>query len=274
MHSHALDLQRFFDWPETPPARDVTAAINAGPIDPGDALSRDALDRLRDPAPLPQETGWCRLADGVGYTAVRTALPGNTPEMWDWWFDWHPRSAERYRVWYPPAHFGTAFDPPLERGEKPFWGATHYPDEDIGTGREQLRIEFLPPSQYGFSDDALDDPRVGTIVGGYVGSVTKRARFAVMTHVFLRDGDGLALRSRFWLGAALRPDLPGPVAGAAARAINRRMIRKRLIPDEAPKQLALHCAAEYTRLGAMLPELYAQFGRSAEPAAQPMKSST
>lgn len=256
-------LKKYFDWPATPPSSDVLEAIESGPIDAADALGLDELDRLLDPAPLKVETGWCRLPDGVGYVAVRTPMPGNAAEMWDWWFDWHPRDAERYRVWYPEAHFDTGFVPSSRRHAKPFWGSTVYPDEDVGTGRERLRIEFMRPSEFGFSTDAIDDPRVGTIVCGHVGSTTRHARFAAMAHVFLRDADGLVLRSRFWLGAVLRPDLPGVLGDAVARVVNRPFVRKRVIPRDAPRRLALHCATEYTRLAAMLPQMYSEFGAAA-----------
>ncbi len=53
-----------------------------------------------------------------------------------------------------------------------------------------------------------------------------------MAHVFLRDGDGVVLRSRFWLGAVLRPDLPGALGALGARAINRPFVRRRELYPE------------------------------------------
>jgi hypothetical protein len=38
-----------------------------------------------------------------------------------------------------------------------------------------------------------------------------------MAHVFLREGDALVLRSRFWLGAAICPYLPADLAPGLAR---------------------------------------------------------
>jgi hypothetical protein len=77
--------------------------------------------------------------------------------------------------------------------------------------------------------------------------------------VFLRSNGGVVLRSRFWLGAALRPYAPAPVAELGARLLNRPAVRRRLIPAAAPRALARHCAEEYTNLAALLPELYEQF---------------
>jgi hypothetical protein len=218
------------------------------------------LDRLLDPSPLPQEDCWVRLPDGVRTVAVRTEMPGVSAEMVDWWFDWHPRSPERYRLWHPAAHFDNALEEPARRGAKAHWGAVHHPIEDIGTGIVHARIEFLPPSEFGFSSDALDDPRVGTIVCGLVGDDRKRLRHTAMAHVFLEDGDGLILRSRFWLGARIRPYLPGPLAGAGEAALNRRAVRDLALPKHVAPALAQHCAEEYANLARILPGLYARSG--------------
>jgi len=251
-------LQEMLEEPTPAPDADVLAALRE-PIDPALALDPAEMDRLLDPAPLPAENGWCWTPERVAYVAVRTPMPGHTAEMWDWWFDWHPRESLRYRVWFPDAHFGTSMREPSRPAAKPFWGATHYPDEDVGVGREVVRIEFLPPSRYGFSGDALDDPRVGTIVGGYVGSPSRHMRAGVMTHVLLRTGDGLLLRSRFWLGHGLRPDLPGVLGGLGSRLLDRPLVRRRALPEGLPCALADHCAREYSRLSAILPRLYEHY---------------
>jgi phloretin hydrolase len=250
-------VSEFLDHPGAPPDPEVLAALQS-PIDPAAALPLARMDRLLDPNPLARENGWCWTAEHVGFVAVRTALPGHAAEMWDWWFDWHPRENVRYQIWYPQAHFATGLRPPATARAKPFWGATHFPDEDVGVGREVIRIEFKAPTEYGFSTDALDDPRVGTIVGGHVGSATRHLRVGVVTHVFLRSYEGLTLRSRFWLGAGLRPDLPGRVGDLLGRVLDRPAARRRL-PADLPRALAHHCAHEYARLGAMLPELYARY---------------
>jgi hypothetical protein len=252
-------LSDYLERPLAEPGPGLQEAVRVA-MDPSEALALSDIDRLLDPAPLAVETGWCWTAERVGYVAVRTAMPGTTAQMWDWWFDWHPREALRYQIWYPGAHFGNALTPPPQPRAKPFWGAIHHPDEDIGIGREVVRIAFLAPSEYGFSTDALDDPRVGTIVGGHTGSPSRHARVGVMTHVFLNAPDGLILRSRFWLGADARPDIRGPVGDVLAALINRPAVRRRLIPAALPAALTRHCAIEYTHLAAILPELYERYG--------------
>lgn len=234
----------------------VIDAIAGGPMDARDALPRDDLDRLLDLAPFPTENGWCRLPDGVAYVAVRTEMPGVSGEMIDWWFDWHPRDAERYRLWHPQAHRDNSLDPAAAPGAKPHWGATHHPVEDVGSGTVHARIAFCAPTALGFSTDALDDPRVATIVCGRVGDDRRRTWHSVMAHVFLRDGDGVVLRSRFWLGAGIRPFGPSPLATACQALLDRPGVRRRAIPAAAAPALARHCAEEYANLASFLPGIY------------------
>ncbi len=254
------ELESYLERPMDPPAGEVLAAIEGGPIDAGEALGRDELDRLVDPAPLPAETGWCALPDGVGYVAVRTAMPGVSGEMVDWWFDWHPGDALRYRIWHPSAHFDNSVERPPVAGPKAHWGTVHHPVEDVGMGTVRARIEFVPPTRLGMSSDALDDPAVATIVCGWAGDDDRRVRHTPMVHAFLREPGGVVLRSRFWLGAALRPYLPAPLAAPLSAALNNGFVRRRALPDGLPKALARHCAEEYANLGALLPELHARFG--------------
>ena len=238
---------------------EALAAIESGPMDPADALALHDLDRLLDPAPVVAENGWCTLADGVSYIAVRTPMPGVTPEMVDWWFDWHPRDPLRYRIWHPAAHRSNRLEQPAARGAKAHWGTVHHPVEDVGTGLIHARIAFGAPTDLGFATDALDDPRVGTIVCGLVGDDRLHLRHSVMAHVWLNDGDGLLLRSRFWLGAVIRPDLPGVLGDGAGRLLNRALVRRRALPSDVPPALARHCAEEYANLAALLSELHARY---------------
>lgn len=256
-------LEPYLSRPLTSAAPDVLAAIARGPIDPARALPLSGLDRLLDPAPLPTETGWCFMPDRVGYVAVRTEMPGVTAEMAEWWFDWHPHDRDRYRLWHPRAHRDNSIEPPAVRGAKAHWGAVHHPVEDVGTGVEHVRIAFQPPSAIGFSGDALDDPDVATIVCGYVGDDRRRLRHTVMAHVFLAEEEGLVLRSHFWLGAAVRPYLPAPLASALGAILNNSIVRRLSLPADLPRALATHCAEEYANLAALLPELYERFGPAA-----------
>jgi hypothetical protein len=251
-------LEEYLTRPLTPPDPAVLDAIEQ-PLDPTLAQSADDVDVLLDPAELSGECGWCLLPDGCGYVAMCTEMPGVTGEMVDWWFDWHPRDPVRYRVWHPLAHKGTAYEPADAPGEKPFWGTVHHPVEDIGIGTVHARIAFHRPEVFGFSRRALDRPGVATIVAGFAGDDRRRMQHTKMIHVFLESNGGVVLRSRFWLGAVIRPYAPAPLAALVARAVNRPAVRRRMLPAEAPRALARHCAEEYTNLAALLPELHAKF---------------
>lgn len=251
-------LSEYLARPLAQPAVEVLEAIARGPIDTAQALERGRAERLLDPEPLAAETGWCTLADGVGYVAVRTAMPSVTGEMVDWWFDWHARDPLRYRIWHPRAHRSNSLDPPARVGAKAHWGAVHHPVEDVGVGVVHARIAFHSPSEMGMSSDALELAEVATVVCGYAGDDRRRVRHTPMFHVFLREGEGVVLRSRFWLGAAVRPF--GALGAPGELLLNNRLIRRATLPAHLPRALATHCAEEYANLGSLLPELYARFG--------------
>jgi hypothetical protein len=256
-------LQSYLERPLSPPDPTLSAAIESGPVDASRTLPLTEIDRLLDPVPLPVETGWCFRPDRVGYVAVRTAMPAVSAEMVEWWFDWHPGDPDRYRAWHPLAHLDNSLEAPAVQGAKAHWGAVHHPVEDVGTGVVHARIAFQPPTAIGFSTDALGDPAVATIVCGYVGDDRRRVRHSVMAHVFLAEGDGVVLRSHFWLGAAIRPYLPAALAAPVGLALNNRVVRHFSLPADLPRALATHCAEEYANLAALLPELHERFGPTA-----------
>ena len=250
----SAELGAYLERPMTRVDPETAAAVAGGPMDPADALSLGELDRLLDPAPARVETGWCSLADGVGYVAVRTAMPLVSTEMVDWWFDWHPREPIRYRIWHPAAHRDNALELPARAGAKAHWGAVHHPVEDIGAGVVHARIAFKRPTELGMS---VDLPAGATIVGGYAGDDRRRMQHTVMVHVFLEEGEGVVLRSRFWIGAAIRPY--GALAAPGERLLNNRLIRRAIIPGAITRALAGHCSEEYAHLATLLPELYERF---------------
>jgi hypothetical protein len=243
------------------PPDEAEAAIAASPFEPSLAQALADADRLCDPEPLEVETGWTVLPDGSVQVAVATAMPDLTPEMVEWWFDWHPRRSGRYRVWHPSAHIANALVPADPPQAKPSWGTVNLVEEDIGSGPITARIEFLSPSNFGFAGDYPDDATVGTIICARVGD--SRVTHTDMAHVFLRDGEGLMLRSRFWIGERIRPRLPGPadfIGEAIEPFLSRRTIRRLAIPAGLGPGLTRHCAEEYSHLNLILPGLFERFG--------------
>ena len=149
----SAELAQYLERPMDPPPSEVLQAISSRPIDSADALTFAEVQRLLDPDALAVENAWCTRPDGVGYVAVRTEMPAVTAQMIDWWFDWHPRDPIRYRIWHPIAHRDNSLQAPARPGAKAYWGATHHPVEDLGAGTVHARIEFLRPTEMGFSSD-------------------------------------------------------------------------------------------------------------------------
>jgi hypothetical protein len=173
-------------------------------------------------------------------------MPAVSAEMVDWWFDWHPRDPRRYRA---GIRSPTAATRSSQRQCESALGGRPSPGRDVGTGTVHARIAFVAPTEFGFSTDALDEPRVGTIVCGWVGDDRRRTRHSAMAHVFLVEDGGLVLRSRFlaWCGNS---PLPARRAGRPGRFRNLAWPR-----DLAPAP-ARHCAEEYGNLAVLLPHLH------------------
>jgi len=238
----------------TPP---VLAAAETGPVDPSATQGLDQLERLCDPAPLVAENFWSRMPDLSVRIGAETLFPDVTGEMIDWWFDWHSRRPDRYRVWHPVAHFSNAAAPAVTPGAKPFWGAVNFPREDVGDGPANIRIRFQSPREFGFAGDHLDDPAVATIICGRAGDSVLEHTF--MAHVFLREERGLRLRSRFWIAEKIRPRLPGPLGDGAELVTSNRLVRRVAVRGQIGRTLLLHCSEEYNHLNRILPGLHARF---------------
>ena len=71
----------------------------------------------------------------------------------------------------------------------------------------------------------------------------------------------MVLRSRFWIGAAIRPY--GALGAPAARLLNNRLVRRAVIPAGVTRALADHCTEEYANLASLLPELSERYGPQA-----------
>jgi len=139
--------------------------------------------------------------------------------------------------------------------------AVHDSTEDVGFGRRRLRIRFVEPWKLGFPRDTLERPNVGLVSCAVVGEPRLGVEHTCLAHVFLRSpDDGLVLRSRFWIGAALRPYGPRPLGQLATPLLRRKLVRRVAIPRVAPRSLLLHCGEEFANLAAILPDLYARFG--------------
>jgi hypothetical protein len=246
--------------PVATPSDEVIAAIDSGPFDFTEALPRAEASRLCDPEPMEVETGWTKLPDGSIQVAFRTELPDLTPEMVEWWFDWHPLRDDRYRAWHPQEHFGNRALPGAISQAKSYWGAVIFFDEDVGDGRTQLRTEFTSPLGFGIPGDPSASGDVAVIVSARVGDAYMT--HTDMIHVFLRQGDGLVLRSRMWIAERVRLRLPGPLAAledVGENLVSRKLVRDFAVPDGIGAAVARHGAEEHAQLNVILPGLHERF---------------
>ncbi len=248
-----------------PVPEDVEVALKRGPMNPGDILPFKDRNMLLDPGYDDVEIGYGFCPDGVQYAACLTDMPGITAEMIDWWFAWHPLHDIRYRIWFPPGHYGTSVADPercrdssLTYRER-YWHNKHTVIEDVGSGVSKLMIVFVTPEEFGFDASRFDEAKVGTIVCANVGSpkILGGIFFTKMCHFVRETADGVEMRSRFWIGQDIVKE--GKKADALMnRLLNTSVFKKRALPRVA-RHVAHHCAAEYANLARLLPRLFEEY---------------
>ena len=241
--------------------------ISAVPTLSADGKPEEALfdfNRLLDPRPMPMETGYRRLDNGVLHIAVRTDMHGCTGEMFSWWFGSRPGNRE-YAWWHPIDHGSSSWEGGTQ-GEAV--GSTHVVTEKLTDLPEQaLLIEFRDPAEF-FSTAAYSAARdggaVSTAITGLAGighDAPRRKDGAVMGGRLLHVGRdrewGLALRSHFFMGYDL-PSLglsPEQVVGEVDEALGPNLLQ--------------HAYDEFTFLSRILPPLYTAENRGRLDIARP-----
>lgn len=198
---------------------------------------------------LRREVGYARFSNGDYLVSMTCPMPCITPEMISWWFWWHPQEDIRYRVWFPGDHFGNAYDKKnaayFRQDACPsFQSNTHYPTERIGGMRMPLRIDFVSPADFGFSESAMEENDIPLIVCGHVSALRGLIPHTEMAHIFQRTDEGLFLSSRFWIGKTMK----NPV------------LRKLILTEETAGGMAEHCCVEYRNLAEILLDLYREYG--------------
>lgn len=194
---------------------------------------------------LQKEAGYRKLEDGNYLVSMYCPMPGITIDMIKWWFWWHPQEDRRYQVWYPGEHFSISY----AKKDKEYFNAktcpdfqlnTQYPVERIGEMRMPLRIDFVEPENFGFSEEIMKENNIPLIICGHVAAYKGLIKHTEMAHLFKQTEDGLFLISRFWIGQTLKNFL----------------LRKLILTDATAKGMAEHCCVEYRNLAEILPRLY------------------
>lgn len=222
------------------------------------------IDRLLDPVPMPLETGYERLSDGVLHIACRTDMHGCNGEMFEWWFRSRP-DTQQYRWWHPVDHVSSEW---LECIDGTHIGSIHKVEEFFtGAPKEQLLVQFRDPVEFFNADlyaTARLEKRVTGMVcarGGQSWNAPRGPQGQIMGarlfHV-VRDTDwGCVLRSHFYLGH----DLPG--LGKDAVQVQA------MVPDAIAPPLLAHCYNEFSFLSRFLPSLFIAENRDMHPVALP-----
>lgn len=196
---------------------------------------------------LQKEIGYRQFPNGDYLVSMTCPMPGITPEMINWWFWWHPQESIRYQIWFPGSHHSIAYAKKdsayFHRITLPeFQPNTQYPTERIGGTNMPLRIDFIHPKDFGFSEQIMLDNNIPLIVCGHVSAFKGLIPHTEMAHIFQKTEDGLVMISRFWIGKTLR----------------NPMLRKVILTDNTAKDMAEHCCIEYRHLARILPEVYLQ----------------
>lgn len=224
---------KYFLLPMTEPNENLVKQIQAGPLNPDLALPAIQINDLLKPGYLPSEIGYTKLADGTGYVSSIINMPNVTPEMLDWWFAWHPLESLRYKIWNKNVHYGISIsDDDREKltssvipWKEKNWNVTHHVIEDIGLGKNEIKIHFVSPAEFGFDMTNFREPLVSTAICSQGGG-------SRMVHCARKAYAGIELRTRFWFAPEMN------------------------VPVEMLKGLNLHAVEEYSHLAQILPMIY------------------
>ncbi len=242
---------KYYSTDFAPVPDEVMEGLAWGPIPENKAVPFEKINELLKPGYLEMENGYSILKDGSAYVAVRTDLPGVTYEMMRWWFWWHALKDIRYKIWCPGDHYAIDVadkqrlaDESLSYDER-FLKNPHYPVEDVGPGPTNLSIRFVSPETFGFNVSDFSKNGIEGVTCAVVGFRNGQSTLehTYMCHIFRKKGDGLELRSRFWLG----------------KKLNMPNIRKMISTEDTAMDMAMHCTREFNHLAGILPAVYDEF---------------
>lgn len=227
--------------------------VNAGPVSPASATPIEDRDLLMQPGYLEVETGYTVMGDGSGFAATLVRMPGVTPEMLDWWFNWHPLEGLRYALWCPVAHVDIRVKDParhLDSSGIPLrernYGGVHYPVEGFNLrGAQELTIRFYSPSDFGLDMRLFKEPNVSRAYCADVTLSLLNTPFCVFLHAVRIVEGGVEYRSRYWIGYTMRDGKP--------KRVKRPMPFKMM---DLARNNCLHSLTEYNNLASFLPQLY------------------
>ena len=228
-------------------------------------LAWEALPDITQMAKLEQhgymtvETGYAVHKDGSSKVAVKTDMPGVTPEMWDWWFGWHGSQDTRYQLWHPNAHVSAQWED--GRNDHCYIGRNSIITEYIGPNLLDAAIQFKSPLEFGFSSDSINHKDQAVYICAKLGHPTWPVDYGYLVHQVRKTATGAEMRSRFWVGGqyiSLRKK------GKVAEAVVGVLKTFKSLPKNFALDLLRHCSEEMNHLAAFLPALYNEFHSPSE----------
>ena len=247
----ALSYAKYFNQPMAPIPQDKLDIWHGPAADPAEVLPFEdrALFQRADVPGL--QNGFAVAANGTGFVANTTFMPGVTAEMFNWWFGWHSVTSDlRYKMWNKDDHWYARADKPdyVKDSSVPLsqktWGVNHQILEDIGLGADDLLLCFRRPADLGYDESLLGTDDCQAMVCAYgLGSAP-----AVMTHLARKTEGGILFCSRFWMGYG--PNDKGEIVKLLPDGVS--------IPEIAPVSLLNHNVKEFSNLAAILAPLYAE----------------
>lgn len=238
-------LFKYFEREIAPAPPEIVEKIMAGDFAPDGGLHPTRINDLFEDGYLKGEFGIWELEDGGVMVANLTPMPGVTPEMFDWWFAWHGLNSLRYKIWDRDEHYyvqtqnvAQALDASLSLKER-YWNTTHDIKESLLPDQPPVNIHltFVPPETIGFDPEKLRT---------FGGTMICTAGPTIMCHFIRPTADGCELRTRFWMGYAVKNGKIEKLPGFPGRAAMG-------------KALLIHNVKEFANLAKILPEVYAEF---------------
>jgi hypothetical protein len=236
-----------------PLSANAREALARGPIAGPLLPPLDRAPALLEPGDQPVEDGIAMQDDGAMHVAVRTAMPGATARMVDWWFGWHSDEPQRYKLWHPQAHVHAEWQAPARPPLRGYVGRVSFVDEYVGSKLGRYAIRFVPPRTLGFDESALEAADA-TAVCARVGFAGTPVDFGHLVHHVRPVVGGCEMRSRFWIGGPSAAARGRNVGAALAIPLARRLLRP--TPNDG-HALLVHCAQEMSHLASFLPRLHA-----------------
>ncbi|MEM6347048.1 MAG: FAD-binding protein [Bacteroidota bacterium] len=220
----------------------------------GSLLDIDQMSRLEDAGDLALENGFSIAEDGSIAIAVKTILPHNSPEMWDWWFGWHGSEDQRYKLWHPQAHLSAKWEDGQDTNC--YIGRNSIIEEYIGDNIFEAAIQFKSPLDFGFSYEAINHPEKAVYICARIGHPSLPVDYGFLVHQVRRTAAGVEMRSRFWMNGKYVAARHNNILNKAAVKVMQKF---KSLPKNFAQDLLQHCAEEMSHLASILPALYQQY---------------